>query len=128
MNTPTDSQTAPTPIPLDAAALARLRELDPEGRNGVLERVLKAFESSLGRMVAQLQAERVTGHADVVSSVAHTLKSSAASVGALPLSRACAEVEKRLRSGEPGDLPADIERLLVEANAALSAVKAMLRP
>ena len=42
---------------LDAAALARLRELDPEGRHGVLPRVLGAFEASLARMLAQLAGE-----------------------------------------------------------------------
>jgi HPt (histidine-containing phosphotransfer) domain-containing protein len=112
---------------LDAAALARLRELDPEGRHGVLERVLKAFETSLSRMMGQLAAERVGGNASVVSSVTHTLKSSSASVGALALSRACADVERRLRNGEPVDLQVEIDRLLVESHAALAAVKAMLQ-
>jgi HPt (histidine-containing phosphotransfer) domain-containing protein len=116
-----------TPITLDAAALARLRELDPEGRLGVVERVLKAFETSLSRMIGQLQAERAGGNAGVVAAVAHTLKSSSASVGALALSRACAEVERRLRNEEPGDLGTEIERLLGESHAALAAVKAMLR-
>ncbi len=127
----TDHPSAPTPAPvpitLDAAALARLRELDPEGRLGVVERVLKAFETSLSRMMGQLETERSGGNAAVVSAVTHTLKSSAASVGALSLSRACAETEKWLRNGEPGDLAADIERLLAESHAALAAVKAMLR-
>jgi HPt (histidine-containing phosphotransfer) domain-containing protein len=112
---------------LDAAALARLRELDPEGRHGVLERVLRAFDTSLSRMMGQLAAEREGGNASVVSSVAHTLKSSSASVGALALSRACADVERRLRNGEPVDIAVEIERLLDESRAALAAVKAMLR-
>jgi HPt (histidine-containing phosphotransfer) domain-containing protein len=113
---------------LDAAALARLRELDPDGRHGVLPRVLGAFESSLARMLVQLQAEREAGNAGVVSSVAHTLKSSSGSVGALELARACADVERRLRDGQPGDLGADIERLLAAGEAAMAAVGAMLRP
>ena len=116
------------PPRLDAAALARLRDLDPDGRHGVVTRVLTAFEASLLRMTAQLQAERVGGNAEVVATVAHTLKSSAASVGALELSRACAEVERRLREGRPGNLEDDIARLLAAAGVALTAVGAMLRP
>ena len=112
---------------LDPAALARLRELDPDGRHGVLTRVLQAFDTSLARMLVQLAAERDEGHAGVVSAVAHTLKSSSASVGALALSRACSEVEKRLRTNRPGDLDADIALLLNEGEAALTAVRAMLR-
>ena len=122
---------APTPISpprLDAAALARLRELDPDGRHGVVMRVLNAFEASLQRMTAQLQAERAAGNPGVVATVAHTLKSSAASVGALDLSRACSDVERRLREEQPGNLDADIARLLAAAEAALVAVGAMLRP
>lgn len=112
---------------LDAAALARLRELDPDGRHGVLGRVLGAFETSLQRMLGQLAAQRGTLDASVVASVAHTLKSSSSSVGALALARACTEVEQRVRSGTPGDLAAEIERLVAEGEAALAAVGAMLR-
>ena len=116
------------PPRLDAAALARLRELDPDGRHGVVLRVMGAFESSLLRMMAQLQAERADGNPGVVASVAHTLKSSSASVGALELSRTCAGVERRLRDGGAGDLVADIERLLAAGEDALAAVATMLRP
>ena len=117
------------PPRLDAASLARLRELDPDGRHGVVTRVLGAFESSLARMTSQLQAEQgAGGDAGVVATVAHTLKSSAASVGALELSRACAEIERRLRDNQPGDLGVDIARLLAAAEHARQAVAAMLRP
>jgi HPt (histidine-containing phosphotransfer) domain-containing protein len=118
----------PPAVTLDAGALGRLRELDPDGRHGVVQRVLQAFETSLGRMLVQLEDEREDGDAAVVASVAHTLKSSSASVGALALSRACAEVEQRVRSATPGDLNADVARLLAEGQAALAAVGAMLRP
>ena len=116
------------PVVLDELALARLRELDPDGRHGVLRRVFSAFETSLMRMLVQLAAERENGDAGVVSAVAHTLKSSSASVGALQLSRACGDVERRLRGQLPGDLGADVERLLTQGKSALVAVRAMLHP
>jgi HPt (histidine-containing phosphotransfer) domain-containing protein len=120
--------TPPSAVPLDEVALDRLRELDPDGRHGVLRRVLSAFETSLMRMLVQLAAERDQGNAGVVAAVAHTLKSSSASVGALQLSKACAEVEHRLRDQAPGDLQADVEKLLAAGEAALLSVRAMLRP
>jgi hypothetical protein len=119
---------APRAPALDAATLARLRELDPDGRHGVVMRVLMAFETSLARMLVQLGAEQGDGDAGVVVAVAHTLKSSSAAVGALELSQACAEVERRLRQGAAGDLEADVTRLLREGESALVAVGAMLRP
>lgn len=125
-----DSQgpAAPRPVVLDETALSRLRELDPDGRHGVLRRVLGAFETSLSRMLAQLAAERDNGNPAVVASVAHTLKSSSASVGALELAQVCAEVEHRLRENLPGDLAVDLARLTAAGQAALAAVEAMLRP
>ncbi len=112
---------------LDAQALARLRELDPDGRLGVLNRVLAAFETSVQRMVVQLQAQGEAGDAKAVAGVAHTLKSSSASVGALSLSRACAEVEAKLRKGDTAGMHLDISRLISEGQAALHAVGAILR-
>lgn len=116
------------PTPLDPQALARLRELDPDGRHGVLMRVLTAFDTSLARMIAQLHAESEGGDADVVAGIAHTLKSSSASVGALALSRVCADVESRLRAGDASDLRHDIQRLVAGAEAAQRSVAAILRP
>ena len=127
----------PEPIPppktaaaasLDAQALARLRELDPDGRHDVLLRVLTAFETSLDRMVTQLQNERGSEHSAVVAGVAHRLKSSSASVGALDLARACAEIELKLRHGDESTLQADISKLIAESESALRAVAAILRP
>lgn len=112
---------------LDAQALARLRELDPDGRLGVLSRVLTAFEASVQRMVGQLEAQHEGADPKLVANLAHTLKSSSASVGALALSRACADVEAKLRKGDSSAMHLDISRLISEGQAALLAVGAILR-
>lgn len=130
MSDPQSPQSFPGPASaaLDAAALARLRELDPEGRYGVLPRVLTAFETSLLRMQAQVAAELPQPDPEVLKNVAHTLKASSAAVGALSLAQCCIELERGLREGTIADLPAQVQRLLAEADAALVAVGAMLRP
>jgi len=125
---------APVPGPLSAGprldplALARLSELDPDGRHGVVNRVLAAFDTSLTRMLGQLEAQAEAPTAALVASIAHTLKSSAASVGALELARSCAEVEARIRTGDTDSLQRDIGRLISDGQAALVAVGAILRP
>lgn len=124
---PAQPQT-PSPAILDAAALARLGELDPDGRRGVVGRVLAAFEASLSRMLVQIESLRVEPDAVALSTVAHTLKSSAASVGALALSQACAEIERRRRGGDTRNAGDDVEALLAGGHAALAAVRAILRP
>lgn len=127
MKTEPPAPAAAAPVQLDEQALARLRELDPEGRHGVVLRVLGAFETSLLRMLPQLVAARERGDAAAVGMVAHTLKSSSASVGALSLSACCAEIERAVRVGEAADLASQVENLLSEGERALGAVRAMLR-
>ena len=122
-----DDASVPTSPTLDAAALAKLHELDPDGRHGVVPRVLSAFQTSLTRLLGQLRTQAGSAEAAAVAGVAHTLKSSSASVGALALATACAEIERRLREGRDGDLDADVRRLLAEGEAALQAVAVALR-
>lgn len=124
---PAAAPAATTAAELDAAALARLHELDPGGRQGIVRRVLTAFDSSLTRMLVQLGADPDRSDAAVVAALAHQIKSSSGAVGALALSAACAEIERRLRDGAPGDLASDVRRLVAEGEAAREAVRAMLR-
>lgn len=112
--------------PLDAQALQRLRELDPDGRHGVVQRVLQTFETSLQRQLALAADARTRGDAQAVGNVAHMLKSSSASVGALAFAARCAEVERAVRGGTLLDLDAEVENLLTEGGRALAAVRAIL--
>ena len=102
---PTPHGTPPRGAILDAQALERLRELDPGGTNKLLERIVAAFLKSLDRLLPELAQAR--GQAPergmdlaAVRHVAHTLKSSSASLGALKLSQRCAEIETMARNGQ----------------------------
>jgi|WetSurMetagenome_2_1015567.scaffolds.fasta_scaffold24904_2 histidine phosphotransfer protein HptB len=125
---PTPNSNDDSSAQLDAQALARLHALDPDGRHGVVGRVLATFETSLLRQMAQLDEARERGEADELGRIAHTLKSSSASIGALALSAVCAEVERAVRAGETTELVKDVDRLLAEGRRALGAVRAILRP
>lgn len=105
---------------LDEQALERLRELDPQGTNGLIKRVLKAFEGSLQRLLVQLQDARRQGDHAAIRHVAHTLKSSSASVGALELSRLCAEIERRIRQDETQDLDTPLDGMIAESGRVLA--------
>jgi HPt (histidine-containing phosphotransfer) domain-containing protein len=112
---------------LDERALAQLRALDPDGRHGVVPRVLVAFETSLLRLQAQLSALRAPTDAKAIGDIAHTLKSSSASVGALALSRLCAQTEQAARAGDVERLDAAVVGLRAESARVLRLVRAMLR-
>ena len=85
---------------LDAACMAELRALDPDGTAQLVKRVLTTYQASLAKLVEQLRVARADGAWDQVSRVAHTLKSSSASIGALALSALCADIERLLRAGD----------------------------
>jgi HPt (histidine-containing phosphotransfer) domain-containing protein len=108
----------------DAQALERLKELDPHGQHGLLPRVLAAFDASLERLLGQLAQARSNGDDAGVRHVAHTLKSSAASVGALELSRICADIERRVREQQSEGLPALLDDMVAESRR----VRAVLVP
>jgi HPt (histidine-containing phosphotransfer) domain-containing protein len=110
---------------LDATALAKLRELDPSGKAGVVQRVVAASERSLVQFLAQLRQQLDRPDAGEVARIAHTLKSSSMSVGALALSRLCQTLEQQLREGGAAQTH-DVRRLIDEAEAALAAARAIL--
>jgi HPt (histidine-containing phosphotransfer) domain-containing protein len=111
---------------LDPASLQRLHELDPEGANRVVERVLRAFETSLTRLLPQSSQALAQGDHEMLRHVAHTLKSSSASVGALELSRCCSEIENRLRQMQFDGLAERLARLNAEGGRVLAAVRSLL--
>lgn len=108
---------------LDTASLDRLRELDPGGRMGLVPRVLRTFDSSMAKLLAQLDDAQGASDLQVVRHVAHTLKSSAASVGALQLSAACADIERRVRELDTTGLPARLDAMVAECKRLRTGLK-----
>ncbi|MES2091283.1 MAG: response regulator [Pseudomonadota bacterium] len=127
---PTDPAQIVAPSPWDAVldkqALARLKELDPKGDNKLIERVSKAFENSVGRMLPQLEdAIKIGDHAGIAH-VAHTLKSSSASIGALKLSQMCAEIEVMIRQQTGEDLSTHINAIRPEVERTVDSLHLLL--
>ncbi|MCK9684577.1 Hpt domain-containing protein [Scleromatobacter humisilvae] len=118
--------TATKPV-LDAACMAELRALDPDGKAQLVKRVLATYQTSLAKLVAQLQLARTEGAWDQVSRVAHTLKSSSASIGALALSALCAEIERLLRAGDSNGAQPLIDQFQAEVQRVDGAVRQTLQ-
>lgn len=122
------SRQDPQPPGLDEGALQRLRSLDPDGRTGIVSRVLSTYEASLQRMLPQLEQARDAGDVATVGTLAHTLKSSSASVGAMALAALCADAERAARAGETAAVLAGVQAMLAAGQRALGAVRAILHP
>ena len=111
---------------LDAAALAALAQLDPTGANRLMQRVLTTYRSSMARLLAQLAQARAQPDPTTQRLVAHTLKSSSASVGALLLSQLCSHAEKCLREGRLDEVPDLLDQLVAESARVDAAVLQLL--
>ena len=111
---------------LDEAALARLGELDPAGASGLVERVLKTYALSLARLVDEFTRARAEGRHEVLRRVAHTLKSSSASVGAIEFAALCAQVEASSGAPESAASSPLIDALLLESQRVSRAIQARI--
>jgi HPt (histidine-containing phosphotransfer) domain-containing protein len=122
-SSPLPSAGLPTEGVLDAQALARLQELDPSGQAGLVVRVLGTYMKSLQRQLVNLQAARRDADLQGQRHVAHTLKSSSASVGALKLSALCAEVERKLTPGAAEPVEHQLDEMSAEAQRVIAALR-----
>jgi len=113
-------------VELDPEALQRLRDLDPTGAGKLMERVATAFDASAARLLPQLLAAQAAGDAEGIRHVAHTLKSSAASIGAVKLSRMCAEMELLAKQGQIDGTLEKVTALSTELAAVLAVLKVAL--
>jgi HPt (histidine-containing phosphotransfer) domain-containing protein len=112
---------------LDAACMAELRALDPDGKAQLVKRVLATYQGSLAKLAEQLRVARAESAWDQVSRVAHTLKSSSASIGALALSAVCADIERLLRAGDTASAEPLLDRFQAEVGRVDQAVAQTLQ-
>lgn len=119
---------SPDVVVLDDKALAALRDLDPNGQAGLLQRIMSTYDTSLVRMLGQVREGVARGDWTAVGNVAHTLKSSSTSVGALELARRSIEIEKMVRAGRGAEIGALIAPWLDEMQRVRVAVRALMGP
>ncbi len=111
---------------LDMGQLDGLRELaedsgDPDFLARFVDRYLEDAEAQL----IQLQQAAARGDAPAVVEVAHALKGSSATMGAVAMASACAHVESTARLGELAG-PESMDRVSVELDRAGVALRAQV--
>ncbi|MFN7964384.1 MAG: response regulator [Acidobacteriota bacterium] len=133
----TDTSTAPAtangepasgednPGVLDPTALDAIRGRGPSGPK-ILERVVRTFLTDTPANIEQLRAAVASGDTVTAHRLAHTLKSSAATVGAVQLATLCKALELQAKSGECPLSSEAIESVATEYRSAESALVAML--
>lgn len=117
---------APVVAALDDAALGKLRALDPTGRAGIVQRVLRTYDGSLQKLMLQFEQAAAGNDVQGLRHVAHTLRSSSASVGAMQFSARCGELEALVRDGHLDRLAPAVDAMREESRRVVAAVRAML--
>jgi HPt (histidine-containing phosphotransfer) domain-containing protein len=85
---------------LDDKALDAIRALQCPGSPNLLQTVVGTYLREAPRLIDNMARAARTGDATALRSVAHSLKSSSATVGALQLSSYCRAIEVRASSDE----------------------------
>jgi two-component system, sensor histidine kinase and response regulator len=85
------------PAVIDLAAIAQIRAIRGKDDISLFERVVAQFAETAPSLAATLREQYVSGDSEALWRTAHSLKSSAAALGAGRLSRRCAEIETRAR-------------------------------
>jgi signal transduction histidine kinase/CheY-like chemotaxis protein len=144
---PTGRAPAPPPAPppaappetevgpaLNPAVLGRLRAVSRPGGPTLVERVLSLFASTAPRQLSDMMAALAAGDLPAVRLVAHALKGSAATIGALELARLLADVEAAARAGRPptaaqlAPIGREHARVLAEVTSALALASPSIAP
>ena len=108
---------------IDPATIDKIRRIPGENGASLLPNVVSRFVANSGPLMADIRGKARSSDAEALWRAAHSLKSSAATIGAYRVSQSCAEMEALAR--DKGILPAEavlaaLEHELDEANRSLS--------
>ena len=111
---------------IDLAAVNRIRAIQERDGGSLFERVVAQFGETAPPLVATLHAQYRSGDNDAVWRTAHSLKSSAAALGAGRLSSRCAEIEALARGGDASSIGMLLDKLDADLAAAHSGLRELI--
>lgn len=103
----------PAVTAVDVVALRKL-ESDMGGDRDVMHELVETFLAEAPRQIATMRAALAAGQAHELNRVAHSMKSTSATFGAMGLSRLCRELEATTMSGIPRDAPGQVAAVEAE--------------
>ena len=111
---------------INPAAIEALRALDEPGSMELVTQLVTSFLTSADDNLARVAAAVTEGHAKALSQVAHSMKSSAANLGAETLAGCYRELEKCGRESRIGEARNLLEQTRREQQRALSQLRELL--
>jgi HPt (histidine-containing phosphotransfer) domain-containing protein len=112
-----------SPVTLDRAALAELRELIG-GDPAFLAEMIDTFLDDGSKLMAEIETARATGDAVALRRAAHTLKSNCRNFGASALADLCQEIEERAATRNLDGVASLTARAVAEYLVVVAALRA----
>ena len=119
------SRSAANKVTLDHTAIDAVRQLDPDGNDRLLARLIALYRDDSSQLLADIDNGMKAGDAEAVARAAHTLKSSSANLGATNVAAIARQIEHAARGGDLTDLAASVTRLRAQRTVALSELEAL---
>jgi HPt (histidine-containing phosphotransfer) domain-containing protein len=92
-------------VTLDSSAIEAVRQLDPDGNDRLLARLIALYRDDSSQLLADIDNAMKVGDAEAVARAAHTLKSSSANLGASGVAAIARQIEQLARGGDIVELP-----------------------
>jgi two-component system sensor histidine kinase/response regulator len=118
----------PPPVAiLDMTAIKRIRAISKSDGSSLFTKVVAQFAEVSGPLLAGMRANRRDHDPEAMWRAAHSLKSSAAAIGAVRVAQACADIETSAR--ETGGMPTEaaLAALAAELAAAVRDLNGLVR-
>ncbi|HEU5136615.1 MAG TPA: response regulator [Steroidobacteraceae bacterium] len=119
------SRSAANKVTLDHSAIEAVRQLDPDGQDRLLSRLIALYRDDSSQLLADMDNAMKTGDAEGVARAAHTLKSSSANLGATNVAAIARLIEHAARNGDITGLPVAMTKLRAQRTVALSELEAL---
>jgi signal transduction histidine kinase/CheY-like chemotaxis protein len=119
------SRSAANKVTLDHSAIEAVRQLDPDGQDRLLSRLIALYRDDSSQLLADMENALKVGDTENVARAAHTLKSSSANLGATNVAAIARQIEHAARGGDISELPASMTKLRAQRTVALSELEAL---
>jgi signal transduction histidine kinase/CheY-like chemotaxis protein len=119
------SRSAANKVTLDHSAIEAVRQLDPDGQDRLLARLIALYRDDSSQLLADIDNGMKVSDAEAVARAAHTLKSSSANLGATNVAAIARQIENSARNGDLTDMMSSITKLRAQRTVALSELEAL---
>jgi signal transduction histidine kinase/DNA-binding response OmpR family regulator len=119
------SRSAANKVTLDHSAIEAVRQLDPDGKDRLLARLIALYRDDSSQLLADIDNGMKVNDAEAIARAAHTLKSSSANLGATNVAAIARQIEHAARNGDLNDMISSITKLRAQRTVALSELEAL---